>query len=422
MRSRRRCAPRAQAQALVQARARANWGKARSAVNQVLLPSLDSRLSGGHQHINESYWLEAIDPRHRSWGHIEMSAGKSARELLAEWMNDRKAQTFWEWCTAQGLDALPSVQYLAPDQRWKYMVQFSTDKKLTTLNASKSPEPLSTAAMSTAVHGPNFAIWVASGTGVFFTYSHTLSQFHHSSFLGGRPLLCGGEWMSYGGKLVYLSHRTGHYQSSAEDLVLALKKLEGKVDLSRTLVHLMRVDGHTTKAVKYVWAEELLRTNPEDSKMIPPEEFTEWQRELHANGLNAGQNVVFKRLEQAIAQNTFGEWEALGWKGMRTLSGMIFSAAEKRALRPALVRCTAAGITFKDNGDYMEVLLRGTVIGGESRIVPSEVNMAAFAAAGLKLDDDSEGDCILKDIASSLTLWAQRSTLPRLDEIAAPVR
>jgi hypothetical protein len=51
-------------------------------------------------------------------------------------------------------------------------------------------------------------------------------MFHHSSFLGGADVMCGGELMAKAGKITYLSAKTGHYKATTKHLVWALTVLE----------------------------------------------------------------------------------------------------------------------------------------------------------------------------------------------------
>jgi hypothetical protein len=71
----------------------------------------------------KNYWLEGLDPKHRSWGHED-------RALFDQWYADTATtKNFWGWLDEKGLGGgLSSVQYLAPDQRWKYMCVFGDDK------------------------------------------------------------------------------------------------------------------------------------------------------------------------------------------------------------------------------------------------------------------------------------------------------
>ena len=87
---------------------------------------------------------------------------------------------------------------------------------------------------STAHSKECFAIWVCSPSGIFFTANHVVSEFPRSTFLGGTRVLAAGEWVVSAGKILLISHKTGHHAAGPANLYNALRQLESRVDLSRT--------------------------------------------------------------------------------------------------------------------------------------------------------------------------------------------
>ncbi len=87
---------------------------------------------------------------------------------------------------------------------------------------------------STAHSKDCFAIWVCSPSGIVFTANHVVSEFHRSTFLGGTRVLAAGEWVVSAGKILLISHKTGHHAAGPANLYSALRRLESRVDLSRT--------------------------------------------------------------------------------------------------------------------------------------------------------------------------------------------
>jgi hypothetical protein len=245
-------------------KAQQGWGK----VKQVFGPSGSSLgKTNPLQHYQKgainptsfkNYWLEGLDPKHRSWGHMD-------RSLFDRWLADAATTLgFWAWLEDKGLGGgMPSVAYLAPDQRWKYLCIFSHDKIMYQYQATMGARgsgaiPLqrfTTFGMSTAHSGRNFAIWVASGSGAFYSATHVVSQFHHSSFLAGGRVLAAGEWVVSAGKILLISHKTGHHAASEANLFSALKVLDTRLDLSRTVVMAMNF---ATGANKYVTVREFM--------------------------------------------------------------------------------------------------------------------------------------------------------------------
>jgi hypothetical protein len=84
--------------------------------------------------------------------------------------------------------------------------------------------------MQTVHSGRGFAIWVMSETGWMYAGNHVKGMLHHSSFLAGANIMCGGELKASMGKISYLSSKTGHYQAGTEHMVWALSALEPRVD------------------------------------------------------------------------------------------------------------------------------------------------------------------------------------------------
>lgn len=65
---------------------------------------------------------------------------------------------------------------------------------------------------------------------------HAVSEFHHSTFLAGGRVLAAGEWVVMAGKVLLISHKTGHHGASPQMLNNALRLLNQRVDLSKTVV------------------------------------------------------------------------------------------------------------------------------------------------------------------------------------------
>ncbi|MEM9645866.1 MAG: hypothetical protein AAF989_12820, partial [Planctomycetota bacterium] len=110
-----------------------------------------------------NYWLEALDPKHRSWGHMPA-------KYFSQWLLDDATDLgFFDWLEAHRLgESLPQVQYLAPDQRWKYMCVFGDDRLIYRHQPhlggrGKGNVPLerfTTKGLSTHHSGLHHAIWV----------------------------------------------------------------------------------------------------------------------------------------------------------------------------------------------------------------------------------------------------------------------
>lgn len=85
---------------------------------------------------------------------------------------------------------------------------------------------LSTANMATVFSGKGYGIWVISENGKLYVGNHVKGMVHHSSFLSGAEVMCGGEMWARNGKIQFLSAKSGHYHPGRENLVWALNVLE----------------------------------------------------------------------------------------------------------------------------------------------------------------------------------------------------
>ena len=90
--------------------------------------------------------------------------------------------------------------------------------------------PLNTSEMSTVFSGKGFGIWVMSEKGKLYVGNHIKGMLHHSSFLAGANVMCGGEMWARNGKIVFLTAKSGHYNPSIEHLCWALRVLQTCVD------------------------------------------------------------------------------------------------------------------------------------------------------------------------------------------------
>jgi hypothetical protein len=88
-----------------------------------------------------------------------------------------------------------------------------------------------TGCKETGFKGKGWAIYVVDFDGQFYSESHILNEFHHSSFLAGNPTQAAGELAVDRGRLIGLTNKTGHYKAGQDELVKALEILrEGGVD------------------------------------------------------------------------------------------------------------------------------------------------------------------------------------------------
>ena len=164
---------------------------------------------------HRSYWLELLDPMHR--------AGFTLSPKYSTWLTDTTAiqtkKSFWAYIgtKASGSDSSTNVAYLNEGQGPKrYQVEFDSNGVLV---ESIGDQPYMTQSHETEFSGKGWAIFVVSPTGEMYSASHILGKLHHSSFLGGRPVMAAGEVVADDGVIKVLTAKSGHYRPSPEDLL-----------------------------------------------------------------------------------------------------------------------------------------------------------------------------------------------------------
>lgn len=114
--------------------------------------------------------------------------------------------------------AQAKVEYLDETEREKYRVQPGG-------TLSQDGQPFTTAKMFSKEAGAGSGIFVMSPDGAFYSNSHKVGLFHHSSFLAGLPTAGAGEWQVDGGALKVVTHKSGHYRPDATSVLQTLQGL-----------------------------------------------------------------------------------------------------------------------------------------------------------------------------------------------------
>ena len=126
---------------------------------------------------------------------------------------------------------LYGVRYLDRAGRRQYRLTFSGGL------AKYEGKPFDTRNMRTVFSGPGCAIWVQSPKDHFYAGNHVTGQFHHSSFLSGNAVKCGGEIVASNGVIKLISAKSGHYQPSKTHFANAIKTLgQSGVNLNSLMV------------------------------------------------------------------------------------------------------------------------------------------------------------------------------------------
>ena len=132
---------------------------------------------------------------------------------------------------------LYGVRYLDRAARKQYRLTFSGGV------ARLNGQLFDTHSMRTVFSGLGSAIWVQSPKDNFYAGNHVKGQFHHSSFLSGGDVKCGGEMQASKGMITRISAKSGHYKPSKEHFANAVRTLGTLgVDLSALRVVVWKKD------------------------------------------------------------------------------------------------------------------------------------------------------------------------------------
>jgi hypothetical protein len=188
------------------------------------IDSLGGKLLTGpldFQENKRNYWLERLDPDHRA-GYL-ISAKYNA------WVQSGSTQSFWAWLDANGGYPLKSQSHVegygnVNGAQWEHCRYFDNGVLLN----STDDMPFCTQAMKTEFSANGWAVWVCSlpmqspggAIGVYvFSYTHRAGFDHHSSFLGGAPVVAAGEWIvNSSGKIRVITGKSGHNMPKWQNL------------------------------------------------------------------------------------------------------------------------------------------------------------------------------------------------------------
>lgn len=82
--------------------------------------------------------------------------------------------------------------------------------------------------MSVHTRGGGRAIFVMDEHGTVYASNYQeVGRFHHSSFLGGRPVAGAGELQVHNGNIMAISRQSGHYRPEVEHLQQVVDQLRG---------------------------------------------------------------------------------------------------------------------------------------------------------------------------------------------------
>jgi hypothetical protein len=236
--------------------------------------------------LEEQYKIEALDPLHRMADalnplHIYFndnydSSLKFSRSVFFDWIN-YAIQYHAEWVKHFLKEAKVSDVVIAHFLNRGVVAYHATSPlaQLTTRITFKGgkmyrllDKVFSTTGMSTAWGGSGWAIYVVSDQGHWFCSNHRVGMLHHSSLLGGRPVLSAGEIKVIDGLPHTVTAKSGHYRPKMEHFVNGLRCL-AREGINLTSVKVVVFDKKT--AVTDYTAAQLLDTPSLQSR------YTGWE-------------------------------------------------------------------------------------------------------------------------------------------------
>ncbi len=204
--------------------------------------------------INE-YWLEAYGDDH--------IMGVELKQPFERWLElpEGEDRSFWNWLKTQpeyaDLKQDRSVAYLDSVARKSYEVRIAGQRLF--VSSDGYSLPYDTRGYDSALinsKNSGLAIYVVSPDQKLYAGESVFGKFHHSSFLGGAPVLAAGELRCEDGRLVRITDQSGHYRPSrryAFNFLLFLRR--NRVDLHGIE---SRINGYTDDAhnhYKRLWEE-----------------------------------------------------------------------------------------------------------------------------------------------------------------------
>jgi hypothetical protein len=183
--------------------------------------------------LDETYWIEKILPDHLGKGVVgqafmEWKTQQAATRLnIQDWLTyvyvpeceDDPYGIYFKDNTKRNMKGIAKikgaqgVKYCDAEERKGYVLHITggtvTDAGGDTYDTSEE---------STVFSGKGWAIFVMGPDDTVYANSHKADEFHHSSFLAGGTVKCGGEIQIDRGVILKITPKTGHYKAGPGEL------------------------------------------------------------------------------------------------------------------------------------------------------------------------------------------------------------
>ena len=167
-------------------------------------------VTGGSQHLPAIFKAGAI------WA---LKNNKSVDEYMIKFFGWSQDDVDKYWNQGKAL----KVHKMDEEERSSYVLYGGSS-----LKQGVSDQAYDTSKMFSKHSGAGFGIFVMANDGTFYADQHKVGLFHHSTFLAGGDVACGGEIKIVSGAVKVITNKTGHYRSGDVNLWQALDELKSR--------------------------------------------------------------------------------------------------------------------------------------------------------------------------------------------------
>jgi len=208
--------------------------------------------------IASTYWLERLDPKHRKADIVARLYQEWARDLHCHYAQADFAGK-QQLLLQHKIDFLPPLAANVKSLRTSYKLKQAFKAYLNEIPATEKEAKITYPQESNGAAAYNgkvtitnqtlywadeptkcidtmrysgkekrYAAYIIDVQGNLYIHPHTKGAFHHSSFIGGKPVLCAGMIQVVNGKIRTINSNSGHYKPRNVNLALAVDLLSKK--------------------------------------------------------------------------------------------------------------------------------------------------------------------------------------------------